>query len=385
MTCRPVIDGASEWTLCSIDPAPRAGRLSAVVRARVVDEMTGRPPGGPMRLTTDAPLSPHAVSDGYVGLVGVPARTFPGLDATTVNVDLRVDVRGYLPRHETWTLGPFAAYPGEFVAIDGGVIELHRPGTVLRGRVVRRAGGSWVAVAGATIELTGYWPQEPTPMGPAAATVADVVALRAGCYRRRPVGATLRRRAVTVGGSAKRLVLPVAAGSVEVRLSNQIGLAVGDLVAIDWTDPDRGELVEMTAIDGASTADQPCTVTLAHPLAFEHRAGAGVSPAILGASGGVNQLDRVILEGDRSCFLDGLVGVSAPTVVELSSGVSPRPEYHWAQPYSTSADAEGYFRLPPLARCARVRLRVSDGASSKDEDLSPDYALAEHRVDLVLA
>lgn len=385
MTCRAVTDGANAWTLCSVDPAPLAGRLRAIVRARVVDELTGRPPGGAMRLATDAPLTPHVASDGYVGLVGVPARTFPGLDATTVNVDLRIDVRGYLPRHETWTVGPFPAYPDDFVAVDGGVIELRRPGTALRGRMVRRVGGVWTPVGGATVELTGYWPVEPTPMGPGVPVVADVVALRAGCYQRRPVGATLRRRAVTLGGPAKRLALPAVAGSAQVRLSNRIGLAVGDLLALEWPDPDRGELIEMTAIDGASTDDQPCAVTLAYGLAFDHQVGASASPVILGAAGGANQLDRMILEGDRVCFLDGLIGLAAPTVVELSGGASPSPEYHWASRYSAVADADGYFRLPPIARCARVRLRVSDGAAHTDEDLSPDYTLAEHRVDLVLA
>jgi hypothetical protein len=385
VTCREITVSGDRWRLCPIDRPVEAHLVRAVVRARVIDELTGQPPGPPLSLRTSAPLTPHAVGGGRVGLIGAPGRVFPGLAAATVEVDLAIAVRGFLPRHERWNLGPIPGYPASFAVLDGGELALHRPGTSLRGRVASRASGTWVPVAGAKVALTGYWEQEPSSSMAVPSSPPDLVALRRRLYARRPAGSIARHRELAVDvGNAKTLRAPASAGARSLRLSDRIAVAPGDLCAVDWADPDRAEYLEITDVQGASTPDQPCTVSVAHPLDADHDLGAAAAPAVIGAAGGDNLLLRAGLEGDRVVYLDGLVGLAAPTTIEIDGGAAG-PEYHLTRRFEAVTDGEGYYRLPPLARAARVRIAASDGVTTAERLLSPDYTAAECVVDLELA
>ena len=55
------------------------------------------------------------------------------------------------------------------------------------------------------------------------------------------------------------------------------------------------------------------------------------------------------------------------------------PEYHQAELYSDVSDADGYFRLPPIARVALHAQRLGL-TSPPDERFTPDYRLAENRL-----
>ncbi|MEO8654583.1 MAG: hypothetical protein ABI409_10715, partial [Ramlibacter sp.] len=91
------LDAALVWIADDDRPLPELGWW-AVLRARVVDEITGAPPNVPMRVATDtAACRPRMAPDGVCGLVARPrdaatALTVPGALRATVHVD------GYLPQ-----------------------------------------------------------------------------------------------------------------------------------------------------------------------------------------------------------------------------------------------------------------------------------------------
>src|SRR5215510_5679553 len=81
------------------DPIPPIRRLQAVVRIRVTDELTGRPPESPLSLEVqEHRLLPRVASGGLVGLVGVPQEVFPGLKTQDYFLHLTVRADGYVAR-----------------------------------------------------------------------------------------------------------------------------------------------------------------------------------------------------------------------------------------------------------------------------------------------
>ena len=71
------VDGRT-YVFSPDDQPPLGGRLWALVRARLIDEMTGQPPAGPITLVSDMSFaSPRVASDGIVGLIGIPQQSFP--------------------------------------------------------------------------------------------------------------------------------------------------------------------------------------------------------------------------------------------------------------------------------------------------------------------
>jgi hypothetical protein len=48
------------------------------------------------------------------------------------------------------------------------------------------------------------------------------------------------------------------------------------------------------------------------------------------------------------------------------------------------SDGDGFFRLPPLQRMARVALTIDDGGGNVQTiEIDPDYGEAEQQVDVV--
>lgn len=100
---RRVLVADSRTYVFSPDDRPSVGqRLWALVRARVIDELTGQPPFNTISLDSDAhPTTARVASDGLVGLVGIPRDVFPALALKNYTVRLSVRAQGYLPRHAT--------------------------------------------------------------------------------------------------------------------------------------------------------------------------------------------------------------------------------------------------------------------------------------------
>ena len=99
MSHRLVVVNSRPYVISPDDPQPLGSRLWALVRAQVIDELTGQPVVSVITLESDAAFaSPRVAGDGLVGLVGIPQQSFPPLAAHNYTVRLTVRAAGYLPR-----------------------------------------------------------------------------------------------------------------------------------------------------------------------------------------------------------------------------------------------------------------------------------------------
>lgn len=386
MSCRIEHVGQLAYRYCP-DPMPvAADRVRAVLSARLVDELTGEPVDVDIELTTAQDgLFLRIARGGLIGLAGQPARLFPTLDINSVTLSMHVTAPRYVALDLGGTLGPIVGFPDQFTPLELGDVGLHRASTTLRGRALRRASLTPTVVAGATVQIVGYWPNfPPANVDPNTVMEApDLLALSPPLYASRAAGITQlqRRDVVPVVGQEKTLILPASVGESRLRLSDRIGLTAGALLVVDRNDPARLEHVPIAAVDTASAADQPAWVTLIHPLTYTHFDGVTCQPANLLPPGASNSLTRAAIPGDETVFLNGMAGLTAGITVELDDG-GGTPEYHQAELYSDVSDADGYFRLPPIARVAMVALHAQrlGLTSPPDERFTPDYRLAEDRL-----
>jgi hypothetical protein len=388
VTCRNDVADGFLYRFCPDDPPRAADRLRAVVRWQALDEITGEPAGVDFTITTSAlGLWPRISADGIMGLVGNPARLYPGLDAATVQIPFRVTAPGYLRRDRNASLGPVAGFPDAFTPADEGVLAMHRAPFVLRGRVVQLSGIDATPLAGATVRLQGVW-STPPPYNVVPDTVIEPpnqVSLAPGLYADR-VSATdgIRRRdLVLAAGEEKQLVLPAAVGDTAVRVSDCKNLSVGDLLAFEAARPDRVEYVTILAIKAGAVVDEPATLTLTFALQMAHEEGTACVRATPQAPAANNPLSRDGIPGERVAFATALSGLADNVVVEIGGGAAP-VEYQTARLYSTTADVDGYYRLPPLSRVAALKLHIDAGALTPQEPvISPDYRRYENPVDVV--
>ena len=93
-----------------------------------------------------------------------------------------------------------------------------------------------------------------------------------------------------------------------------------------------------------------------------------------------NALIADTVPGDACVLAAALVGMVAGTTVEIHGGGSPA-EFHRVFLFAATADADGFYRLPPLNRVAQVRIRVDDGATPFDAVVTPDYGLYDNIVE----
>jgi hypothetical protein len=386
MACRNELVQGQSIRYCPDDPPPITDRVRAICRARVIDEITTEPADVDLAVTTDSrTLFPRATRGGIVGLVGQPLRALPELAVTFADLDLRISAPGYLPLDLATTIGPILGFPDTFAPVDFGDVGLHRVAAELAGRTLRRASLTPTVVAGALVRIDGYWPTFPPPnVIPAAAMVApNLVNVRPGFYAPREIATgTLRQRAVApMPGVDKELLLPAGRGDRRLRLSDRQSLAAGSLIVLDDADPGRREHILIDQVDTTSSVDQPAWVTLAYPIAYTHLAHAVCRVAAVGAAGPVNLLSRPAIPGDETAFASAFAGVATGDVVEIDDA-GGAPEYHEAALYRTNSDADGYFRLPPIARVAMVFLHAERlGLVSPDDAMvTPDYRVAENRL-----
>lgn len=388
MTCRADRVGFWSYRSCPDDPPVAADRLRAVVRWQAIDEITEQGPNIDYAIRTDAlGLTPRISRDGIMGLVGNPARLYPGLDTAFEPVAFTLYSPGYLPRELEVDVGPVAMFPYDFTPADAGdhgIVTLHREAIVLRGRVVKLVAGVLdpVPMPGVPVSIDGaWWTFPPANVDPATVMQpANLVSLHPGLYSDRELTVdTLQRRDMAhVVGQDKKLALPAVRGEATARISDRIGVvAPGTVLAFEPNRPDRVEYVVVKHVEGASTPDQPATVTLAYRLQFDHEQGTDVYVVTPQAPAAANTLVRDGVRSDRVCFLSGMTGVTAG-VVEID-GSTMHPEYQTASLYSTISDVDGFYRLPPVSRVASVKLKTP----ALTLVTSPDYARYENLVDVV--
>jgi len=393
MACRTETVGALQYEYCPDQLPPRADRLQALMRGRFVDELTGNGINAQLTVhTTVVGVTPRTAFNGIAGLIGNPARRFPGLAANTVTLDMNVSCRRFVTQSFSADLGPIntaAGYPADFpdffAPIDLGDVGLHREATVISGRCVQSNGLSRTPLSNTTIDISGLWHRFPAAnVDPLAVVEApNIVSLLQGLYEgRRAATDQVRQRTLQPrAGEEKRLLSVANAGDRQVRLSDRVNLVAGQVLALQ---PEHNELVEylpVTAVNGATGDTQPATVTLAYPLKKSHREGVTavrVDPQPPGAS---NDFTRDAIIGDQTLFLAALTDINDSTV-EISGGGSV--EYHRSRLYRAVSDADGFFSLPPIARVAMMQLHASHAAlADVNRIFSPDYERAENRGDLV--
>jgi hypothetical protein len=384
VTCRGDTVGSWSYRSCPDDPPVAADRLRAVVRWSAVDEITGSGPNLDYTIRTDAlGLTARVARDGFMGLVGNPARLYPGLDAATVTLAWTLTSPGYLLRELSIVLGPVAGFPHQFAPADAGVVMLHRDPIVLRGRVVQLVAGQLdpVPMALVPVSIAGvWWTFPPSNVDPnTVIEPPNLVSLHPGLYADRMNGAdSLQRRDLAhVAGQDKTLALPAVIGDTTARISDQIGVAPGTILAFEPARADRVEYVVVTAVVGASTPDQAATATLAHRLQLDHEQGTDVYVVAPQAPAAANLMTRDGVRSDQVAFLAGLAGITAG-VVEIGGGSAP-VEYQTASLYSVTSDSNGFYRLPPLSRVASVKLQTP----ALSLVTSPDYGRYENLVDVV--
>lgn len=358
MTSTLVSANGLDWRYWPEPAPPGAARYQAIAVAQLVDELTGLPPRVPLRVSTPlAGLRATASAGGLVGLAGRPAALYPDpWPAPAPSVVLQVEAGGFQPLELSADLPPQPGFPGSFTRLDFGTLALHRRPTRLSGRAVDAAG---TPVAGATVAVTGLWATVDAILGAAAAP--NGLGLWPGLYADRSVGSTVRRRTLTLLAGPKTLVEPAPAGATRLKLSNRQALLLNRPLAIEPGDPERTEYLPVAAIDTSSSDDQPAWVTLHHPLARPHPAGAEAVRTSFAAPGAVNALTRAGRRGDQSLLTAGLAGLAPgnPTV-EISGGPAA-DEYQGVALWRTVTGPDGRFGLPPIHRVAHLELTASGG------------------------
>jgi hypothetical protein len=355
----------------------------AIISARLEDENTLRPPSTiPFARTTVPKVQAKATPDGIGGISGVPEIAFPALRVQAYDLDLNLGAPRYLSIERNMTLGPQPAFPDVFTPIDLGVLRLHRVATVLRGRVTQAVGVDKAPVAGATVTVNGIWRTAPPANVVVPPDAPNIVSLQPGAYFERPAAAgQIRSRGLApVAGDSRTLLQDLPVDSVAAQVSNRQGIAAGTVLEIEPTDPSRAEFLTVNSVITTSPADQPATVTLDYGPRLDHRIGAELRRVTPQAPGIDNALIADTVPGDACVLAAALVGMVAGTTVEIHGGGSPA-EFHRVFLFAATADADGFYRLPPLNRVAQVRIRVDDGATPFDAVVTPDYGLYDNIVE----
>jgi hypothetical protein len=307
---------------------------------------------------------------GFAGLVGIPTEVLPLLGATgypAFTVTFEAD--GYETRHEPVTFLKQVGFPGTFDDAELGQLPLRRTPTVIAvASYDLDPANRPRPLAGATVVLTGWWASV-ADLGSAPVTT-PLLGVGPGLSVARAT-ANLDVPAITAPAEPPRtLTAGVAAGATSVPVSTAGALAVGDLVGLDLTDPERAERVEVTAIAGAADALSPAVLTLRFPLRTAHAGNAPVARLVAPGLGGPLATQTAgSFEGDRTLRVSTLTGLGAGQVVRISGG-GAAAEYRTTARYQLVTNADGVGRFPALSGVAAVAVSATAGAANAAARLS---------------
>ncbi len=354
--------GSRAYTV-SFDEERRRGDLyQSVVIAQLVDELTEQPVQGGVLVTTDMRSARvKTAGSGIGGVVGVPSRLFPGLDAKPYAFDVRFEVDGFAPLVQPHVAVPQQpGFPGGFGDVDLGRLALRRLPVAIVVRTTQLDNQNHVvALPGATVEVTAIWRRMQDLAG--APSGPEIVALRPALYAARPQpGTTLEPVTMTPVAEPERVLRRAAEpGSRDLEVSRVGALAPGSVVGIDRSDPDRAEYIQVEDVVGPSDPESPATLVLAFPVRRSHRENGTVrevTPAGLGPP--TADLVDEGLPGDVTVFVSSVAPFGGAPIVRITGGLTP-DEYVGAATFGVVTDAEGYGRLPPLSRVAAIEIAAS--------------------------
>lgn len=386
------------YTVSPDQAIPDGDRARTLVEARLVDELTLPPRQAVVTATRVTPTGrafarPAAraavwgrVADGgLAGIAGVPREVMPGVTVASYELGMTVAAEGYLPMTAVGTVALPPGYPATFAPLPLGDLELHRRGISIVGRVVQRMpNGALQAASGAQVSVTAVWRALPTLTTAVAAQAPNVLSLGVPCYAARTTAARVRSCVLAPAAvPAKTLLRPAAAGSTTLYLSDRDGLVTNAILGVARGSA-RAEHVVIAAVDPSVPPTAPGRVTLAHPLALAHDADTVAERVTRqGPLGPFVGFALASIPGDDVLVLSSMAGLGVAGAVEVSGGGAVR-EYHDGSPPWTTADSEGFYRLPPIAREAQLRLRVTFGAlPALGTTVSLEYPAREQRVDFV--
>lgn len=376
--------GVLRWVQLPDDPG-MAGRFGLVWVARFVDETSGRAVGAPVTLRVDrSELQAVAGRDGFAGLVAVPGAVYPDLAAMPVPIEIRAEVRGYLPVVLNDMIVAAPDHPQGFEPAGPVLPVPMQPLPVaLAGRVTREAADLPVPVAGADVVLSGHWPHEP-PLGATQPIItAELVEVRPALAADEAAGAAVRRINVTPALPATRLGSSAPAGATRIVLEDRGGLLPGRWLELSPGDAARAEIVRIAAVAALPPSPFAGEVTLVHPLGFAHVAGSAAERRTITAVGPSRALTRAAALGGRTLFVDLASGLFASGWLRIGTGNTA--QVRRVRAYATQTDAEGFFRLPPVHRIAQAFLDISDGLTAlTDHPWRPANDGPLDRVDLTL-
>jgi hypothetical protein len=359
----PVLDAPSGWRLAPETPPPAAWWPQALMSVAVLDEITEEPAATSAASTTTSGLEARA-SGGLAGLVGQPLRRLrPGF-ITGAPLSLTLSGPGFLPLTLNSSLGAEPGYPAVFTPVDLGSVALHRAPVTITGRITSHTG---VVRAGASVTLAGVWLTIPDLVNPP--TAPNLLSLASPAYADRGVTGTVASKAMTAAPPAqtKTLLRPGNIGDTSVLLSDQTGLSIGAVVALDPQDPARAEYLTVTALVNLGAGPGfPTVVELAFPLSREHAQGAAAIPMVLGATGAANALSSPARTGDATLLTAAMTGLSLVNTPIVVAGGGAVAEYHFASPIAGVSDAQGFVTLPAVHRAAQLHLRVHHPAEPVD-------------------
>ena len=178
MSGRTVVARGRLWRFAADDAPPDAGRQQILLRARLIDELTGTPARAELTATTTMKDVRAAIVEGAnVGLVGRPSALFAAANLANAQLDLSISASGFLPLRLVSPVGAQPGFPDTFRLIPLGDVALRRIPTRLRGRVVSRTVGPRTNAA---VRVEGIWRQIADTTG--AAVPANIVELWSGVY-----------------------------------------------------------------------------------------------------------------------------------------------------------------------------------------------------------
>jgi hypothetical protein len=169
-----------------------------------------------------------------------------------------------------------------------------------------------------------------------------------------------------------------------LRFSNAAGLNLADVIAIDADDSGRREIVEVVNIVLSGTATDWAWVTINNPLQLLHRNNTIVRRLQTVAPSLSRPLNYDAAAGDNVLLFDTTT-VAGSHQVRLVDGA--RHAYHRVAIYSTTSDADGYYRMPPITRAGKIELAAKDSGSSAHVELElvPDYSFDQSHQDLTVS